>query len=95
MPCKECLTPCPEHGQTYCSTCHDHAGECSCGGCSEPATSRFARVVRGIVIERRAFCDLHATSPDFGWLRAGLAWEKNSFKLKVSFLLTSELDVLN
>lgn len=76
--CDDCLTPCPEHGQLYCSTCHTHPAECSCGGCQKTATSPFVRVAGGVVTERRAFCDFHATNPDFDWLRAGLVWEKVS-----------------
>lgn len=74
--CKECLILCPEHGNTYCLTCHVHPGECDCGGCEQPGRNSFVRVADGNVIERRMFCDHHATSPEYAWLRAGLVWEK-------------------
>ena len=66
-PCTECLRLCGLHGITACATCHDHEGECSYGGCFEPGEVTFD--YDGV--ERRTFCQLHATAPRYGWLRAG------------------------
>lgn len=66
MSCHECLRPCPEHNVTYCSTCHNHPGECSYGGCFKPILSIF-----NFGFEKRGFCKKHSTSPRYGWLRKG------------------------
>ncbi len=68
--CRECLRPCPEHGLLRCLTCHKHEGECDCGGCQSPASRTFEfRTEAGRVYERRAFCERHATSPDWAVIR--------------------------
>lgn len=37
--CSQCQKACPEHGVTFCGTCHHHKGECDMGGCFEASKS--------------------------------------------------------
>lgn len=73
MTCAKCTKPCPEHGITFCVTCHKHDGECSIGDCVEPAAVKFAFKSLGgyRVAEVRAMCEHHATDPAWEFARAG------------------------
>jgi hypothetical protein len=69
--CTECLSPCPEHGITYCATCHKHPGECDFGDCQSKATHRLlCKSPNGDLAEIRPLCHKHATAPHFGFLHA-------------------------
>lgn len=72
--CPECLKPCPEHGITFCATCHKHPGECDCGHCQKPIHTRF-----DFGHEIRGFCKNHATAPHWAIIRkGGVAIEKET-----------------
>ncbi len=77
MTCTECTKPCPEHGVTFCSTCHKHPGECGFGDCQKKATHRL-----DFGAEVRQFCHKHATAPQWQFARTGAEIELRSAWVK-------------
>ena len=71
MTCAECTKPCPEHGITFCATCHKHPGECNIGDCQSPATHRLVHPK-----EIRPVCKRHATDSAWQFARVGCSVEE-------------------
>lgn len=67
--CTKCLKPCPDHGITFCATCHTHEGECSFGDCEDETAFRL--VWTEGAGEVRNFCRHHGTDPAFQFARSG------------------------